>query len=167
MFLKKYLDLRLAFFLLKQFFFDLRSFWILMFTWTKMRICVLTGRYLLTFFSRIFFAYFPGKDAHNLASKSMKCENAKSGAIVLMWRKTAQKAEISQTIIYVCLFEDTGIDVKRASDLFWLHTTYFWLTWTWTIVYICVNRVLTQQVHFCPVVYVCVFVFCAFSWFVV
>jgi len=64
------------------------------------------------------FAYFPGKDAHNLASKSMKCENAKSGAIVLMWRKTAQKAEISQTIIYVCLFEDTGIDVKRASDLF-------------------------------------------------
>ena len=48
----------------------------------------------------------------------MKCENAKSGAIVLMWRKTAQKAEISQTIIYLCLFEDTGIDVKRVSDLF-------------------------------------------------
>jgi hypothetical protein len=51
----------------------------------------------------------------------MKCKNAKSGAIMPMWRKTVQKTEISQTRIYLCFFEDTGIDgidVKRAGDLF-------------------------------------------------
>ena len=41
----------------------------------------------------------------------MKCKNAKSGAIMLIWRKTAQKAEISQTSIYLCFFEDTGVCV--------------------------------------------------------
>jgi hypothetical protein len=35
------------------------------------------------------------------ASKCTKCKNAKSGAITLMWRKTAQKAEISQMSIYL------------------------------------------------------------------
>ena len=44
-----------------------------------------------------------------LASKFMKCKNAKSGAVMLIWRKTAQKTEISQTSIYLCFFEDTGI----------------------------------------------------------
>ena len=47
-----------------------------------------------------------------LASKCTKCKNAKSGAITLTWRKTAQKAEISQMSIYLCRFEDTGM-------LFW------------------------------------------------
>ena len=74
---------------------------------------------------------------YDKVSKSMKCKNAKSGAIVPMWRKTAQKAETSQTRIYLCFFEDTGINVKRAGNLFWLHMTYFWLTWTWIIVYLC------------------------------
>ena len=37
------------------------------------------------------------------------CKNAKSGAMALTWRKTAQKAEIFQIIIYMCFLEDTGI----------------------------------------------------------
>ena len=44
-----------------------------------------------------------------LASKCTKCKTAKSGAITLMWRKTAQKAEISQTSIFLCFFNDAGI----------------------------------------------------------
>ena len=73
-----------------------------------MRICVLTDGYLRFFFPDIY-AYSPGKTLIILVSKSMKCKNAKSGAIMPMWRKTSQKAEISQTRIYLCFFEDTGI----------------------------------------------------------
>jgi len=43
------------------------------------------------------------------ASKCTKCKNARSGGISLMWRKTAQKAEISEMSISLCFFEDTGI----------------------------------------------------------
>ena len=38
-----------------------------------------------------------------------KVQKCQSGGISLMWRKTAQKAEISEMSISLCFFEDTGI----------------------------------------------------------
>jgi hypothetical protein len=64
----------------------------------------LDGR-VFTFFSR----YSRENTLIFFASKCRKCKTAKSGAITLMWRKTAQKAEISQMNICLCFFEDADI----------------------------------------------------------
>ena len=53
-----------------------------------------------------------------------KAQNAKSGAITLMWRKRAQKAEISQMSIYLCFFEDTGIQ-NGATTKNWSRSNAF------------------------------------------
>ena len=50
----------------------------------------LDGR-AFTFFSRVFTLISWENTLIFLASKCTKCKNAKSGAITLMWRKTAQK----------------------------------------------------------------------------
>ena len=104
-----YLDLHLALFLL-----------IAVFTWIYARsdfLCslelenvhlFLDGR-AFTLFSRVFTLISRENTLIFLALKCTKCKNAKSGAITLMWRKTAQKAEILQMSIYLCFFEDTGI----------------------------------------------------------
>ena len=52
-----------------------------------------------------------------LASKSMKCKDAKRGAIMLMWRKTVQKAEISQTSIYLCFFRGYRYRCEKGERL--------------------------------------------------
>ena len=53
-----------------------------------------------------------------------KAQNAKSGAITLMWRKRAQKAEISQMSIYLFFFEDTGIQ-NGATTKNWSRSNAF------------------------------------------
>ena len=100
-----YLDLRLALFLLIAVFL---GFTLVLTSYVHLRkkshLC-LDGR-VFTFFSRIFTFISRENTLIILASKLMNCKNSKSGAIMFIWRKTAQKAEISQTSIYLCFFED-------------------------------------------------------------
>ena len=104
-----YLDLHLALFL-----------FIAVFAWIYARSDILCSLELekthlfldgraFTLFSRIFKLISRKNTLIILASKCTKCKNARSGGISLMWRKTAQKAEISEMSISLCFFEDTGI----------------------------------------------------------
>ena len=79
----------------------MRSFWLLMLSWVR---------------KRAFVSCRTGIYAQNiLVFKCTNCGKAKSGAITLIWRKTAQKAEIyieiSQMCIYLCFLEDAGIHI--------------------------------------------------------
>ena len=104
-----YLDLHLALFSAHSSFrLDLRSFWLFMLTWPRKH-TFLSWRTGIYVFSRVFTLISRENTLIILASKCTKRKNAKSGAITLMWRKRAQKAEISQMSNYLCFFEDTGI----------------------------------------------------------
>ena len=69
-----------------------------MLTWTIKRAFVSCRTGIYAFFRGIY-AYFPGKYVWLQNAQSAK--NAKSGTTTLMWRKTAQKAEISQISLLV------------------------------------------------------------------
>ena len=68
-----------------------------MLTWTRKRAFASWRTGISVLFSGIY-PYFPEKYTHNSGFKMYKVQ--KGGAITLMWRKTTQKAEISQMSMY-------------------------------------------------------------------
>ena len=73
----------------------------------------LDGR-AFTFFPRVFTLISWENTLIFLASKCTKCKNAKSGAITLMWRKTAQKnRNLANKHLFV---------FSRIQDLIYIHT---------------------------------------------
>ena len=74
----------------------------------------------LIFFPDIY-AYSPGKDAHNFGFKIHEVQKGQKWCNYAHVEKNRSKNRNLSNAIYLCFFEDTGIDgidVKRAGDLF-------------------------------------------------